>query len=248
MSLRHAALGLLADGPASGYDLLKIFDRSLAFIWPATQSQLYGELNRLADDGLIEVSHEGPRGRKDYTITEQGRAELERWITRRRTRPHPPQRGPAARLLPRHRRTRTRQGLPRTRSRRCTRTSKHCSRPIERDTDWDTSDFNRYGHLVIESGRRYAHGQAPMGALGAHARSRPASRTKPPHRPADRSCDRRRPARRRFSRSRPTGADVPSARWLRPTPRPSRATSARPRFRRAGSRTARDGAARRATS
>ena len=81
MSLRHAALGLLADGPASGYDLLKTFDRSLAFIWPATQSQLYGELNRLADDGLIEVSHEGPRGRKDYTITEQGRAELERWIT-----------------------------------------------------------------------------------------------------------------------------------------------------------------------
>ena len=31
---------------------------------------------------------------------------------------------------------------------------------VEQDTDWDTSDFNRYGHLVIESGRRYAHGQA----------------------------------------------------------------------------------------
>src|SRR6476620_4482420 len=81
MSLRNAVLGLLADGPASGYDLLKMFDRSLAFIWPATQSQLYGELNRLADDGLIEVSNEGPRGRKDYAITEPGRAELERWIT-----------------------------------------------------------------------------------------------------------------------------------------------------------------------
>src|ERR1700746_1942168 len=81
MSLRHGLLGLLANGPASGYDLLKVFDRSLAFIWPATQSQLYGELNRLADDGLIEVSHEGPRGRKDYTITAQRRAELERWTT-----------------------------------------------------------------------------------------------------------------------------------------------------------------------
>ena len=69
MSLRHAVLGLLADEPASGYDLLKVFDRSLAFIWPATQSQLYGELNRLADDGLIEVTHQGPRGRKDYSIT-----------------------------------------------------------------------------------------------------------------------------------------------------------------------------------
>src|SRR5438552_15700987 len=80
MSLRHGLLGLLANGPASGYDLLKIFDHSLAFVWPATQSQLYGELNRLADDGLIEVSSEGPRGRKDYSITDAGRAELRHWI------------------------------------------------------------------------------------------------------------------------------------------------------------------------
>src|SRR5690349_16066302 len=81
MSLRHGLLGLLAAGPASGYDLLKVFDRSLAFVWPATQSQLYGELNRLADDGLIEVGEEGPRGRKSYRITAPGRDELERWIT-----------------------------------------------------------------------------------------------------------------------------------------------------------------------
>src|SRR6478735_2051929 len=81
MSLRNGLLGLLADGPASGYDLLKIFDRSLAFIWPATQSQLYGELNRLADDGLVVVSEEGPRRRKEYTITREGRAALEHWLT-----------------------------------------------------------------------------------------------------------------------------------------------------------------------
>src|SRR4029077_10208862 len=80
MSLRQGLLDFLSYGPASGYDLLKVFDRSLAFIWPATQSQLYGELNRLADDGLIEVTHQGPRGRKDYSITSTGRAELERWI------------------------------------------------------------------------------------------------------------------------------------------------------------------------
>ena len=39
-----------------------MFGRSLAFVWPASQSPLYGELNRLADDGLIEVSNEGQRG------------------------------------------------------------------------------------------------------------------------------------------------------------------------------------------
>ena len=48
-----AALGLLAQQPGSGYDLLKTFEKSMANVWPATQSQLYGELNKLADAGLI---------------------------------------------------------------------------------------------------------------------------------------------------------------------------------------------------
>ncbi|SON59227.1 hypothetical protein MSIMFI_00709 [Mycobacterium simulans] len=81
MSLRHAALGLLAQEPASGYDLLKKFKQSVDNVWPATQSQLYGELNKLADRGLIKVSDVGPRGRKEYAITDSGRAELYRWMT-----------------------------------------------------------------------------------------------------------------------------------------------------------------------
>jgi DNA-binding PadR family transcriptional regulator len=81
VSLRIAALGLLAQEPGSGYDLLKHFEKSMANVWPATQSQLYGELNKLADAGLIEVSDIGPRGRKEYRITEAGRAELRRWVT-----------------------------------------------------------------------------------------------------------------------------------------------------------------------
>ncbi len=75
-----AALGLLARQPGSGYDLLKEFEKSMANVWPATQSQLYGELNKLADSGLIEVTDIGPRGRKEYRITEAGRAELRRWV------------------------------------------------------------------------------------------------------------------------------------------------------------------------
>jgi DNA-binding PadR family transcriptional regulator len=81
VSLRIAALGLLAQEPGSGYDLLKQFEKSMANVWPATQSQLYGELNKLAAAGLIEVSDIGPRGRKEYRITEAGRAELRRWVT-----------------------------------------------------------------------------------------------------------------------------------------------------------------------
>ncbi|MFI1799741.1 PadR family transcriptional regulator [Streptomyces sp. NPDC020379] len=81
MSLRHAMLGLLADRPASGYDLMKRFETSLSNVWPATQSQVYGELGKLAKGGLLEVAAEGPRGRKEYAITEAGRAELHSWLT-----------------------------------------------------------------------------------------------------------------------------------------------------------------------
>ncbi|WP_405584254.1 PadR family transcriptional regulator [Streptomyces sp. NBC_01190] len=81
MSLRHAVLGLLAERSASGYDLMKLFETSLANVWPATQSQVYGELGKLAASGLLTVSAEGPRGRKEYAITDQGVAELRHWLT-----------------------------------------------------------------------------------------------------------------------------------------------------------------------
>ena len=80
VSLRYAALGLLAQQPGSGYDLLKRFESSMANVWPATQSQLYGELNKLADAGLIEVADVGPRGRKEYRVTKAGRADLLNWL------------------------------------------------------------------------------------------------------------------------------------------------------------------------
>ncbi len=52
----------------------------MANVWPATQSQLYGELNKLANQGLIEVCGGGGRGRKEYRATDAGRTELVRWI------------------------------------------------------------------------------------------------------------------------------------------------------------------------
>ncbi|MFC7267315.1 PadR family transcriptional regulator, partial [Streptomyces lutosisoli] len=81
MSLRHALLGLLSERPASGYDLLKLFETSLATAWPATQSQIYTELTKLAGTGLINVAAEGPRGRKEYALTDEGLAELRHWLT-----------------------------------------------------------------------------------------------------------------------------------------------------------------------
>src|SRR3954466_9242585 len=80
MSLRHAVLGLLEEQPMSGYDLLKRFEQAMSHVWAATQSQLYGELGKLETAGLIRVHAEGPRGRKEYEITDAGRAELRHWL------------------------------------------------------------------------------------------------------------------------------------------------------------------------
>jgi PadR family transcriptional regulator, regulatory protein AphA len=80
MSLRHALLGALADDPRTGYGLLKHFEQSLAYAWPASHSQIYPELARLLEDGLIEQAEAGPRGSKTYALTEAGFAEVRRWL------------------------------------------------------------------------------------------------------------------------------------------------------------------------
>jgi DNA-binding PadR family transcriptional regulator len=80
MSLRHALLGALADEPRTGYGLLKHFQQSLAYAWPASHSQIYPELARLVDDGLIEQTASGPRGSKTYAVTQAGRDEIRRWL------------------------------------------------------------------------------------------------------------------------------------------------------------------------
>jgi len=81
MSLRYALLGLLAEEPASGYDLAGKFERNLRrYAWHAQRSQIYPELNRLAADGLVSVVEEGARNRRAYAITDVGRIELRRWV------------------------------------------------------------------------------------------------------------------------------------------------------------------------
>lgn len=80
MSLQYAVLGLLAQQPGSGYDLLRRFESTMGHVWPATQSQLYTELGKMAQNGLIEVTGTGARNRKDYAITTTGREQLTRWL------------------------------------------------------------------------------------------------------------------------------------------------------------------------
>jgi DNA-binding PadR family transcriptional regulator len=82
MSLKHGLIGLLArEGPLTGYELTKAFDRSVNFVWHAVQGQIYPELARLAAQGLIRQTSTGPRGAKRFEATDAGIAELRRWIT-----------------------------------------------------------------------------------------------------------------------------------------------------------------------
>jgi DNA-binding PadR family transcriptional regulator len=159
MSLRIAALGLLVQHPGSGYDLLKRFEKSMANVWPATQSQLYGELNKLAAAGLIEVADTGPRGRKVYRATDSGRAELLRWIGNPQD--DPPYRSPELlRIfllgeLPNADAARHVQAL-----------ADHARAEIARlealraGLHWDDSDESFYGLAALEQGLRHHAMQA----------------------------------------------------------------------------------------
>src|ERR671911_819508 len=80
MSLRHALLGALADQPRTGYALLKHFEQSLAYAWPASHSQIYPELAKLLDAGLIREGAPLPRGGRPYEITEEGLAQVRGWL------------------------------------------------------------------------------------------------------------------------------------------------------------------------
>ena len=80
MALRYALIGALADHPRTGYELLKHFEQSLAYAWPASHSQIYPELARLVDDGLIEQTDAGARNSKTYALTDAGLDEIRRWL------------------------------------------------------------------------------------------------------------------------------------------------------------------------
>ena len=79
-TLGHALLALLAEGPRTGYGLLKHFEQSLAYAWPASHSQIYPELARLREAGLIRESETLPRGGRSYELTEAGLTEVRRWL------------------------------------------------------------------------------------------------------------------------------------------------------------------------
>jgi PadR family transcriptional regulator AphA len=78
----YAILGLLAIQPWPTYELAKQMRRSLHYVWPRAESNLYAEAKRLVEGGLAQARSEpvGRRRRTIYSITTKGRHALERWL------------------------------------------------------------------------------------------------------------------------------------------------------------------------
>jgi PadR family transcriptional regulator AphA len=83
-SLDLALLGLIAEVPGvSGYDIMKIFDLSMAHYWHAHPTQIYPTLDRMEEFGLIKQRRVVQRNRPNkrlYTITPAGERLLIEWL------------------------------------------------------------------------------------------------------------------------------------------------------------------------
>jgi DNA-binding PadR family transcriptional regulator len=80
MSLTYAVLGLLSEGPLSGFDLIREFDVARSVVWPAPQNEIYRLLANLKADGWIAEREAGARGRRSYALTPAGKTALARWV------------------------------------------------------------------------------------------------------------------------------------------------------------------------
>jgi len=73
--VRTALISLLADNPMHGYDLIRELEQRSGGAWRPSPGSIYPTLQLLEDEGL--VTSEERDGKRVYTITDAGRAELE---------------------------------------------------------------------------------------------------------------------------------------------------------------------------
>ena len=77
MPVREGILALLSERPSVGYQLKTGFEAATGGVWRLNVGQVYSTLDRLARDGLVQVSER--EGQRAYRITADGVAELGAW-------------------------------------------------------------------------------------------------------------------------------------------------------------------------
>jgi DNA-binding PadR family transcriptional regulator len=84
MSVRHALLALLSEGPKYGLQLREEFEARTGEVWPLNVGQVYTTLQRLERDGLVAALDDAdgnqPGPQKAYRITAAGTTELGEWL------------------------------------------------------------------------------------------------------------------------------------------------------------------------
>lgn len=83
MSVRHAVLALLSEGPKYGLQLRHEFEERTGEVWPLNVGQIYQTLQRLERDGLVESDADGDTDagpQKAYRLTAEGATELAEWL------------------------------------------------------------------------------------------------------------------------------------------------------------------------
>ena len=83
MSIGHVLLGVLAAGPAHGYELKREHDQRFPSAKPLAFGQVYATLARLERDGLVEVAESSQGGgpeRTTYALTAAGQQALADWL------------------------------------------------------------------------------------------------------------------------------------------------------------------------
>ncbi len=78
----YVILGMVRDQPRSGYEIKALVDETTRFFWAASYGQIYPELKRLSEAGLVSGvdAPTGGRRRTVYEITADGEEELIAWL------------------------------------------------------------------------------------------------------------------------------------------------------------------------
>ena len=79
---RYAILGVLLEGPTSGYEIKSLMGRSTVFFWRESDSTIYPMLKVLAKEGKVlpETVYVGKKKKEIFSITEAGREEFKVWL------------------------------------------------------------------------------------------------------------------------------------------------------------------------
>ncbi len=79
---KYAILGVLLEGPCTGYEILSLMKRSTVYFWRESDSTIYPMLKVLAKEKktLSKVAYVGKKKKEIFSITKAGREEFNAWL------------------------------------------------------------------------------------------------------------------------------------------------------------------------